>query len=199
AHFPPMRELLVAPYNLHTRFLEMIAAEAANARAGRPAGIFAKVNSLVEEEIIAAIYEASEAGVPIRLLVRGMCSLRAGVPGASSRIEVRSIVGRFLEHSRIFRFENGGDPRIFLGSADWMPRNLFRRVEVVFPVRQPGLVRHLESIIEDFWRDNVKARTMRPDGTYAPLPRSPRPFDAQAEFIEEAQRRRRRRHAREES
>jgi polyphosphate kinase len=110
----------------------------------------------------------------------------------SENIEVRSIVGRFLEHSRIFRFENGGQPKIYLGSPDWMPRNLFRRVETVFPVTAPGMVRHVEEILDWFWRDNVKAQVMRSDGTYAFRPRaaSEHAFDAQAEFLAESQRRR---------
>jgi polyphosphate kinase len=190
AKFPEMRELLVAPYNLHSSFLSLIDGEIAHAAAGRPCGITVKVNSLVEEEIIEALYRASAEGVPVRLMVRGMCSLRAGVPGVSDTIEVRSIVGRFLEHSRIFRFANGGNPKIFLGSADWMPRNLFRRVETVFPIAAPAMREHIEEILDWFWRDNVKARVMRPDGTYAPVTNGEPPFDAQAEFIAEAQRRR---------
>ena len=192
AKFPAMNQLLVAPWSLLPSFLKMIGDEIAHARAGRPCGIYAKVNSLVEEEIIEALYRASAAGVPIRLLVRGMCAARVGVPGVSENIEIRSIVGRFLEHSRIFRFENGGDRKLFLGSADWMPRNLFRRVETVFPVVQPGLVEHVEEILDWFWKDNVKAKVMRPDGTYVPvmLAEGETPFDAQAEFLADAQRRR---------
>ncbi len=195
AKFPQMKELLVAPWNLFRAFQEMIDAEIAHAKAGRPCGIYAKVNSLVEEGIIESLYRASAAGVPIRLLVRGMCAVRPGIPGVSENIEVRSIVGRFLEHSRIFRFENGGDVRLYLGSADWMPRNLFRRVETVFPVVAPGMRDHVEEILNWFWRDNVKAKVMQPDGTYAPRPVAPGEplFDAQAEFLADAQRRRRRR------
>ncbi len=188
--FPEMKELLVAPYNLFPSFLSLIETEIANAKAGLPAGIFAKTNSLVEEGIIAALYHASAANVPIRLLVRGMCSVRVGVPGVSDNIEVRSLVGRFLEHSRIYRFENAGDPKIYLGSADWMPRNLFRRVETVFPIVAPGAKAHVEEILEWFWRDNVKAKVMQPDGTYSPSKSGGAPFDAQAEFVADAQRRR---------
>jgi polyphosphate kinase len=120
-----------------------------------------------------------------------MCALRAGVPGLSENIEVRSIVGRFLEHSRIYRFENGGDPKIYLGSADWMPRNLFRRVETVFPVVGHGPTEHVEEILDWFWRDTAKAKTMQPDGTYKMRDcAAEEPFDAQAEFIADAQRRR---------
>ena len=121
-----------------------------------------------------------------------MCALKTGIPGVSENIEVRSIVGRFLEHSRIFRFENGGSPRVYLGSPDWMPRNLFRRVETVFPISAPGMVKHVEEILEWFWRDNVKAQVMQPDGTYAFRHRGEgeAAFDAQAEFLADSQRRR---------
>jgi polyphosphate kinase len=188
--FPEMKQLLVAPYNLLPSFLSLIETEIANAKAGLPSGIMVKTNSLVEEGIIAALYRASAAEVPIRLLVRGMCSIRVGVPGVSENIEVRSLVGRFLEHSRIFRFENAGQPKIYIGSADWMPRNLFRRVETVFPILAPGARAHVEEILEWFWRDNVKAKIMQPDGTYVPLANGLPPFDAQAEFVADAQRRR---------
>lgn len=191
--FPGMRELLVAPYDLHNRMKSMIEREAENARAGRPSGIFVKCNALIEEGMIVALYEASNAGVPVRLLVRGTCALRPGIPGVSENIEVRSIVGRFLEHSRIFRFENAGEPLIYLGSADWMPRNLFRRVETVFPIVSPNMREHVEEIIDWFWKDNVKARVMDPDGLYRPreLREGEEPFDCQAAFVEDAQRRRR--------
>ena len=192
SRFPQMKELMVAPWSLYEGFQELIENEIGQAWAGRPCGIFAKLNSLVEPGIIESLYRASAAGVPIRLLVRGMCALKTGIPGVSENIEVRSIVGRFLEHSRIFRFENGGRPRIFLGSPDWMPRNLFRRVETVFPITAPGMIQHMEEILEWFWRDNVKAQVMQPDGTYAFRKREEGeiPFDAQAEFLADAQRRR---------
>ncbi len=126
-------------------------------------------------------------------MVRGMCALKAGIPGVSENIEVRSIVGRFLEHSRIFRFTNGGNVRVFLGSADWMPRNLFRRVETIFPVVSPGTIAHVEEILEWFWRDNVKAKVMGSDGIYVPRITNDPPFDVQAEFVADAQRRRKKR------
>jgi polyphosphate kinase len=194
AKFPELNQLLVAPWSLFPAFQQMIENEIDHAKAGRPAAIFAKVNSLVEEGIIEALYRASAAGVPIRLLVRGMCAIRVGIPGVSENIEVRSIVGRFLEHSRIFRFENGGAPNVYLGSADWMPRNLFRRVETVFPVVQKRMVEHVEEILEWFWRDNVKSKVMQPDGNYVPriLAEGEAPFDAQAEFLADAQVRRKR-------
>jgi polyphosphate kinase len=189
--FPDMQELMVAPFNLHDSFIRLIEQEITHAQEGRPCGIYVKVNALVEEDLIEALYRASAAGVPVRLMVRGMCALRAGVPGLSENIEVRSIVGRFLEHSRIYRFENGGDPKIYLGSADWMPRNLFRRVETVFPVVGHGPTEHVEEILDWFWRDTAKAKTMQPDGTYKMRDcAAEEPFDAQAEFIADAQRRR---------
>jgi polyphosphate kinase len=190
--FPGMRELLVAPYDLYTRMKEMVRREAENARQGKPSGIFVKCNALIEEGLIRELYEASNAGVPIRLLVRGTCALRPGIPGVSENIEVRSIVGRFLEHSRIFRFENNGQPEIYLGSADWMPRNLFRRVETVFPVISPNMREHLEEIIAWFWKDNVKARVMDANGLYHPRALEPgvEAFDCQSEFVADAQNRR---------
>jgi len=188
--YPGMKELMVAPFDLYGRFQELIEAEITHAEAGRPASIYAKVNSLIEEGIITSLYRASNAGVKVRLMVRGMCALRPGVPGVSENIEVRSIVGRFLEHSRIYRFENCGQPLILLGSADWMPRNLFRRIETVFPIRAPGMIEHIEEILEWFWRDNVKSQVMDPDGLYHPVRNDEPPFDAQAEFVADATRRR---------
>jgi len=192
--FPGMKELLVAPWTLYPAFQQLIENEIAFAEAGQTCGIYAKLNSLVEEGIIESLYRASAAGVPIRLLVRGMCAVRIGIPGVSENIEVRSIVGRFLEHSRIFRFEHGGDPQIYLGSADWMPRNLFRRVETVFPVVSPRMREHVEEILAWFWKDNVKSKVMRIDGSYGPVPIEPgeERFDAQAEFLADAQIRRKR-------
>lgn len=191
--FPHMQELLVAPFNLFKEFEKLIEAEIEHARVGRPCGIYAKVNALVEEGMIEALYRASAAGVPIRLLVRGMCAVRVGIPGVSENIEVRSIVGRFLEHSRIYRFENGGDPKIYLGSADLMPRNLFRRIETIFPLVSPGTREHVEEILEWFWRDNAKAKVMQPDGTYKLRETTEPLFNAQEEFIADAQRRRKKR------
>ena len=193
--FPEMHELLVAPFNLYDSLQELIETEIDHTKAGRPSGVYVKVNALVEEGMIEALYRASAAGVNVRLMVRGMCALRVGIPNVSENIEVRSIVGRFLEHSRIFRFENGGDPKIYLGSADWMPRNLFRRVETVFPVVTPGMKEHVDEILEWFWRDNVKSKVMQPDGVYKLRNGGEPPFDAQAEFVAEAQRRRKKRMA----
>ncbi len=192
SRFPAMKELLVAPWSLYEGFQELIENEIGHAWAGRPCGIYAKVNSLVEEGIIEGLYRASAAGVPIRLLVRGMCAIKVGIPGVSENIEVRSLVGRFLEHSRIFHFVNGGENRILLGSSDWMPRNLFRRVETIFPVTASGMKQHVQEILDWFWRDNVKAQVMQPDGTYRFRERAGGDvaFDAQAEFLADAQRRR---------
>jgi polyphosphate kinase len=196
SRFPHMKELLVAPFNLFNEFQKLIDREIEHARAGRPCGISAKVNALVEEGMIEALYRASAAGVPIRLMIRGMCAVKVGIPGVSDNIEVRSIVGRFLEHSRIYRFENGGDAGIYLGSADLMPRNLFRRIETIFPVVSPGMKDHVEEILDWFWKDNVKAKVMQPDGTYKLRESDGPPFDAQDEFIADAQRRRKKRMAR---
>jgi polyphosphate kinase len=193
SQLPSPKKLLVAPWHLHREILALIDREIENARAGRPAGIFAKLNALVQEEIIEALYRASRAGVKVDLLVRGICALRPGLPGVSENITVRSIVGRFLEHSRIYRFENGGDPRYFIGSADWMERNFFHRVEAVFPVESRGMKEHVQDIIDTFARDNVKARTLQPDGTYLPASADGPPWDAQEQFLAEAARRRKRR------
>jgi len=192
SQLPPPNRLLVAPWHLHKDILRFIDREIENARAGRPAAIFAKLNALVQEEIIEALYRASRAGVKVDLLVRGICALRPGLPGVSENITVRSIVGRFLEHSRIYRFENAGDPHYFIGSADWMERNFFHRVEAVFPVESKGMKQHVQDIIDSFWKDNVKAESLLPDGTYRPVPREGEPWDAQEEFLAEAARRRKR-------
>ena len=169
AHFD---ELLVAPFNLAPRLIEMINRERAHLRAGRKAGIFIKVNSLVDQQIIDSLYAASQEGVAIDMVIRGICCLRPGVPGLSENIRVRSIVDRFLEHSRIYLFHNDGDPLIYLGSADLMPRNLHRRVEVVFPVLDSDLKRQiLDRIIPSYWADNTKARRLDSKGLYTRISR----------------------------
>ena len=160
------RRLLVAPANMRERFLDLIAREVAHAAAGRVAYIVLKMNALVDPVMIAALYAASQAGVPVDLLVRGICCLRPGVPELSERIRVVSIVGRFLEHSRLFYFHNGGDPDFLLGSADWMPRNLDRRVEAVVPVDAPSLQRRLRSLLAVCLADNRQAWVLRADGSY---------------------------------
>ncbi|WP_019593349.1 polyphosphate kinase 1 [Thioalkalivibrio sp. ALM2T] len=162
-----LRQLLQAPFRLHAAMLEKIQREIDNHQAGKPARIVARMNSLNEAKIIQALYKASQAGVPIQLVVRGICSLRPGVPGISETIEVRSVLGRFLEHSRVFYFENGGDPEVFLSSADWMPRNFFRRVEVAFPVRDPELRdRVAEESLFNYLQDSSTAWALQPDGSY---------------------------------
>jgi len=159
--------LMVSPVNIAENTLDLIAREGDHARLGRPARIVAKMNALLDKNIIAALYRASQAGVEIDLLVRGMCALRPGVRGISDRIRVRSIVGRFLEHSRIFYFANGGQDEVYLSSADWMPRNLYERVEVMFPVKDPMLRnRVMHEILSAYLADSIKARVLRRDGTY---------------------------------
>jgi polyphosphate kinase len=162
------RKLLVAPTNLRKRIEEMIARETAHAIAGREARIVIKCNSFVDQRIIKLLYTASRAGVQVDLLARGICCLRPGLKGVSDNIRVTSIVGRFLEHSRIFYFLNGGEEEIYLGSADMMPRNINRRVEVLFPVAKPALVRQIrDRMLAVYLQDNVKARRMNADGTYS--------------------------------
>ena len=177
--------LMVAPVNLRERMLTLIQRETAHAQAGRAARITAKVNRLTDLEIIDALYRASQAGVEIDLIVRGSCMVRPGVPGLSQTIHVRSIVGRFLEHSRIFYFANGGDEEVYIGSADWMTRNLDRRVEVVAPILDPQLRKYLKDIVlAAYLRDNVKARILNADGIYErPQVRAgEEPFNSQTYF-----------------
>jgi polyphosphate kinase len=167
AEHPNYEPLMVSPLDLAERFLGLIAREAEHARHGRPAHIIAKMNALLDKNLITALYRAAHAGAQVDLIVRGMCALRPGVRGVSDRIRVRSIVGRFLEHSRIFYFANGGDEEVYLGSADWMPRNLYERVEVVFPLKDALLrerVKH--EILEAYLADNVKARILLKDQNY---------------------------------
>ncbi|HEY9282215.1 MAG TPA: polyphosphate kinase 1 [Pyrinomonadaceae bacterium] len=160
--------LLVAPINLRERLLQLVEREAEHARAGRPAHVIVKCNSLTDVQLIRALYESAQAGVKIDLVVRGVCMLRPGVPGLSENVRVVSVVGRFLEHSRVLYFQNGGDEEVYIGSADWMHRNLDRRVEVVAPVKDQQLKKYLrEVLLEAYLRDDVKARALGPDGTYA--------------------------------
>jgi polyphosphate kinase len=167
SEFPTWRKLAVAPIGLRDRVLELIDREAAHARKGRKAQIIAQMNSLVDPEVIRALYRASQAGVKIDLIVRGICCLRAQAPGISENIRVVSIVGRFLEHSRIFYFRNGGEEEVYLSSGDWMPRNFVRRVEIMFPVEDPDHKRRLvEEILEVYLQDNVNTRELCADGSY---------------------------------
>jgi polyphosphate kinase len=161
------RKLIVAPINLRSRLEALIRREMEQARQGEAAHLIFKINSLVDRPMIKLLYQASQAGVKIDLIVRGMCCLRPGVPGLSETISVRSIVGRFLEHSRIYYFHNGGQEEVYLGSADLMTRNMDRRVEVLFPVENARLVRHLrDEVLATYLADNVKARRLLPDGAY---------------------------------
>jgi len=160
------RRLLVAPWTMRDRFTEMIRREAENAQGGRPSGIDAKMNQLQDPDMIRELYRAGQAGVPISLNVRGLCCLRPGVPGLSENIRVFSVVGRFLEHSRIFRFRNDGKPEYFLGSADWMRRNLNNRVETILPILDPGLQGQLDRILDVYVTDNCSVWDCRGDGTY---------------------------------
>jgi polyphosphate kinase len=180
--------LMVAPLTLADQLVALIEREAAHAKAGKPAAIIAKMNGLIDRRTVETLYAASQAGVEIDLIIRGMCSLRPGVKGLSERIRVRSIVGRFLEHSRIFSFANGGKEEIYCGSADWMPRNLVERCEVVFPVTQPDLHKRLrEEILAAYLADNTKARLLQPDGEYVRAPRVGAPFSVQDHLMRVAE------------
>jgi polyphosphate kinase len=177
AGYPGLKKLMVAPFDMKQRLIAKIERERDNARAGKPARIVAKLNSLVDQEIIEKLYEASTAEVTIDLIVRGICCLRPKMPGLSDYVRVVSIVGRFLEHSRIYYFENGGQPEVYLSSADWMPRNFLRRVEVAFPIETPQL-RDLivNEVLPRFLNDRVKSRELQPDGSYRRLkPEGPEP------------------------
>ena len=183
------KKLLVGPINLRERFEALLEREIDHQVAGRGGHLIFKMNSLIDRKMIATLYRASQAGVKVDLLVRGMCSLRPGIPGVSDNIKVTSIVGRFLEHSRIYWFRNGGAEEVLVGSADLMPRNLNRRVEVRFPVEDKALVRRLrDDILAVYLRDNVKARFMQADGSYvhAAPAEGEEPLDSQAWFIEHA-------------
>jgi polyphosphate kinase len=187
------KPLFVSPIDLAKNCIALIDREASHARRKRPARVIAKVNALLDQPVIEALYRASRAGVEIDLIVRGACALRPSMKDVSQRIRVRSIVGRFLEHSRIFYFANGGEPDIYLGSADWMPRNLYERVEVMFPVKDASVRNRIfDEILQSYLRDNDKTRTLRADGSYSrtgPVTGS-RPrrnghrFSAQAFFID---------------
>jgi polyphosphate kinase len=165
--FQGARKFLIAPFTVHETMMQCIKRETENAKAGKATWIVAKMNALVDREVIEALYVASQAGVRIDLIIRGICCLRPGVAGVSENITVRSIVGRFLEHSRIFYFENGGQPKMYLGSADWMPRNFFRRIEIVFPIDDPALRKRLvEQILAMHLADNMKASVLDAEGVY---------------------------------
>ena len=182
---PKLHRLIQSPFGMHDAVISKLAREAAHARAGRPARVIAKMNALVEPLAIEALYRASCAGVKVDLIIRGVCALRPGVPGVSENIRVRSIVGRFLEHSRVFYFDNGGAPEMFCASADWMERNFFRRVEIAFPIQRDT---HRERILRDLefcLRDNTQAWELQSDGTYRRVerPKEDRPVSTQNELI----------------
>jgi len=187
AGYPGLKKLMVAPFDMHSRLIQLIERERDNARAGKPARIVAKLNALVDQEMIEKLYEASCSDVTIDLVVRGICCLRPKIPELSENIRVISIVGRFLEHSRIYYFENAGDPLVYLSSADWMPRNFFRRIEVAFPIEMPALRDQIvNDVIPTVLNDRVKARELQPDGAYRRLePEGPEPHrQAQWQFRE---------------
>lgn len=182
--------LAVAPLWLKDKFLYLIGRERDMALQGKEARIIAKMNSLSDPVIIKALYEASAAGVKIDLVVRGICCLKTGIPGVSENITVRSIVGTFLEHSRIYYFHNNGQEELYMASADWMPRNLDRRVEIMFPVEDPALKEEVKEILRVTLQDNLKARFLQPDGTYEKMDRRGKtPFCAQDYFVKEAEER----------
>jgi len=204
--FQGARKFLIAPFTVHASMMRYIEREITNAKAKKPARIIAKMNALVDREVIEALYRASQSGVKIDLIIRGICCLRPGIKGVSENISVRSIVGRFLEHARIICFENGGDPQVFVGSADWMPRNFFRRIETVFPIEDPALRRRIMTQILDVQlADNIKASALEQEGSYQRSPKSKgeSPRASQDEFMAlalgEAKLRRRQRAQREET
>ena len=179
------RKLMVAPVNLRDKLNALFDREIEHQRAGRHAHIVAKFNRLADLQVIEKLYEVSRAGVKVDLIVRGICMLRPGIPGLSENIRVRSVVGRFLEHSRVFWFANGGDEETYIGSADWMTRNLKHRIEVVAPVTDREAKRHLRDVLlEAYLSDNTKARELQPDGRYAPITRSSELFNSQTYFID---------------
>ncbi|MBQ1546365.1 MAG: RNA degradosome polyphosphate kinase [Clostridia bacterium] len=180
---PQYNKFIVAPHGMRTFFEDKIRREIENAKNGLPSGITVKVNSLVDAPIIKLLYEASQANVPVRLIVRGICCLIPGLEKTSENITVHSIVGQLLEHSRMFRFENGGQPQMYLGSADWMPRNLDRRVELVFPVEDEDIHRRCDEILEIMWNDIVNTRKQLSDTTYVMIDRrGKKPYNCQLEF-----------------
>jgi polyphosphate kinase len=183
------RKLLIAPEHLRKRFDQLICREIEHAREGREARLIFKMNALVDSKLIRRLYEASIAGVQVELLVRGICCLRPEIKGISENIHVTSVVGRFLEHPRIYYFANGGQPEVYLGSADLMPRNLDRRVETIYPVEDEGLkTRLLDEILAISMKDNVNSRELQPDGSYIRIHPADgeAPVDSQMWFMERA-------------
>jgi polyphosphate kinase len=178
------RKLMVAPVSLREKLNELFDREIQHKRMGRPAQVIAKFNRLADLQVVEKLYEMSQAGVKIELIVRGICMLRPGIPGLSENIRVRSVVGRFLEHSRVFWFANGGEEEVYIGSADWMSRNLKHRIEVVAPVTEPDAKRYLRDVLLDaYLSDNTKARELHADGTYRPINNGAEPFNSQTYFM----------------
>jgi len=168
SHFQAAKKLIISPFTAHETMLASVRHETANAKLGLPARVIAKMNSLVDQDLIEALYLASNAGVKVDLIIRGICCLRPGIPEISENITVRSIVGRYLEHSRIFYFENAGNPSLYLGSADWMPRNFFRRIEIIFPIEDPAIrQRIIHQILELQLADNTKASILDSQGSFS--------------------------------
>ena len=183
---PEPKKLLQAPFTLHDAMLEKIDREISNARAGKPARIIARMNSLVEPEVIKALYRASGEGIEVDLIVRGICCLRPGIPGVSENIRVRSVMGRFLEHPRIYYFENAGEPEVYGSSADWMPRNFFRRIETAFPIEAPNLKKRvIKEALTTYLEDNTNAWLLQSDGQYQRVsPGESEPLTAQTRLME---------------
>jgi polyphosphate kinase len=180
----PWKRIVASPNDLRKYFFDMIDAEIVFHKKNKNGMIWAKMNSLEDPKIIEKLYEASQAGVKVRLLVRGICCLVPGLPGLSDNIEVRSILGRFLEHSRIYIFNNNANPRMFLASADWMQRNFDRRIELMFEIYKQDIKEHLNFIFESFWKDNTKARVLSADKTYSHYKNGEDKFNAQEFFIQ---------------
>lgn len=179
-------KLTVEPTRLKQRFIELIEREIQVSTPDRPGLVMAKVNSLQDREVIRALYRASRAGVKVMLNVRGICCLRPGIPNVSENVEVRSIIDRYLEHARIFYFRNGGHEEVYLSSADWMHRNLDKRVETLFPIVAANIRRRLIEALKTYFADNVKARELLPDGTYRRAEPGERPLRAQETFYRQA-------------
>jgi len=180
----PLKKLLQSPFTLHAELLHKIQREVEHQQRGEPARIIAKMNALIDPQIIQALYQASMAGVKIDLIVRGICALRPGLPGISDNIHVRSIVGRFLEHSRVYYFHNAGDTELYLASADWMERNFFRRIEVAFPVQSSRYKARIVGDLETYLSDNTQAWILQSDGGYTKAAAGSEPqLTAQQEFL----------------
>jgi polyphosphate kinase len=180
------KKIFLAPVNIQDRIIALIEREIKKSSPKKPGRIIAKMNALIDERTIRALYRASQAGVRIDLIVRGICCLRPGIPGISDNIRVRSILDRFLEHSRIYYFHNGGSPEIYSGSADWMPRNFKKRAEILYPIQDQALkTRIIDEILMTYLTDNVKTRLMQPDGSYQRVRRAPndKPVRSQSALI----------------